>query len=244
MFIFVWFFLFKQIAGKSESDLARCTLRSKVVKICSGVKSAILHCAAGNGKDVIGLHHDIANSLQHCLGNHARCRPYFCSGEGGSQTFTQSNDDVFKSAQRLLDNLALSAERLKNADTSNKAENFFSLKAKLIMGKRENLCNRGNYSLRVLVTILLYNDGFEWGKSGSFEEFTGRTLATVFDKYASQRNKQRQYSAMHALKPEAILKRYEAKPIAELNYGPGLQKNPSVSDVASKKMEFAVSVRC
>lgn len=235
-------FILWQIAGKSEADLTRCILRSKVAKICSGVKAAIQHCAAGGGQDVNGLRHDIANTLQHCLGNHQRCRPYFCNTEGGSQGNSQmDNSDVINAAQRLLDNLALNADRLKHGYTSNKAENFFSLKSKLIIGKRENLSNRGNYSLRVLVTILLYNDGFEWSATGCFEEFSGRALGDTFQKYATQRNNQRQYSSRHALKPEAIEKRYAVRIVNDVHYGPGLQTVPTSSMVATKKLEYMVS---
>lgn len=201
-----------------------------------------MHCAAGGGEDIDGLRHDIVNSLQHCLGNHERCRPYFCSTEGGSQSSSQiDSPEVINAAQRLLDNLALNADKLRNAETSNKAENFFSLASKIIMGKRENITNRGNYSLRIFVAILLYNDGFTWS-IGSFEKFTGRRQGIIFNSYASQRDKQREYSARHAAKPEAVQKRYAVKITEEVSYGPGLQKSVTQAMLSAKKLEFTVSL--
>lgn len=219
--------------------MPRVTLRKLIPKIYNGLKAAIIYCSLHGGIDVEGLIHDILNVFNHCIGVHNQCREYFCRRENEpekSKVFENSTDLV-DAVNRILQNLAANAEKLKHGYTTNKAENFFSIVSKMILGKRENLCGRGNYALRILFSVLLYNEGYNWPIEW-FKSFTGNAPNTNFKKYAQQRNKQRIHSAKSAQRPEASQRRY-ARP-EERSYGENKQAVVSDADIAIKKQEYNV----
>lgn len=222
--------------------MPRITLRKLIPKIYSGLKAAIMYCALHGGIDVEGLILDILNVFNHCIGKHTNCRAYFCRREDEPEKsiIFENATDLVNAVDRILQNLAANAERLKHGLTTNKAENFFSIVAKMILGKRENLCGRGNYALRVLFSILLYNEGYSW-PSKWMQKFTGKTTNKNFQKYAEQRDKQRVYTAKSAQRPEASQKRYNRP--EEKCYGEN--KQPVISDtiMSNKKQQYQVRFR-
>lgn len=211
------------------------------------MKAAIDHCASNGGVDWRGLAYDILNLILHCYGIHTKCRSYFCKHpKDGCESnhdydVLKKNTEVFNAVMKLITNLAQNAEKLKDGFTTNIAESFFSIVAKQILGKRENLCCRGNFTLRFNVAILLKNEGYSWA-TPYFEKFTKRKLGPVYEKYAKQRDKQRAHAKNSAMRPEAKARRYNppVSRLTETSYGPSAQ-HINAESIRNKKMEFEVS---
>lgn len=218
-------------------------LRSKIEAICAGAHAAIMHCAKNGGSDVEGLRHDLRNTIFHVLGVHDGCRSYFCSKDqpqDNSQIDTVKNDiNVFNSAQSLLENLAAEADRLRFGKSTNIAESFMNMIAKLNLGKRENLCGRGSYSLRVLVAICLRNEGYSWA-SNAFPTFIGAAANPAYVKYTERREKQKQYTNK-SVSRETYKKGCTKTFQLERSYGSDVTKNIDfISAVPCKLREYEV----
>lgn len=112
-------------------------LRENIGRICICLQSAIKNCRDGGGIDVDGLRHDIRNIIYHVYGEHANCRTYFCDKpEAASKMeILKSNEKVFESVSKLMERVAVEADRLRLGLETNAAERAFSSDAKYVAEK-------------------------------------------------------------------------------------------------------------
>lgn len=214
--------------------------------MCAGVHAAILHCADEGGTDVDGLRHDIQNSLNHVFGCHDNCREYFCTKQNSPEPLEllKSDESIFNAVHGLLETVAAEADRLRFGESTNFAENFMSVIVKFIMGKRLNICSRGAYSLRVLISILQYNEGYGWAKN-AFAPFMGRaTLPPAYLKYVEKRDAKRLLTSR--LKKGGFQKGCTKAVRMEVDYCPEISAVPSNVDeaekVVRKRIEYQVFI--
>lgn len=178
-----------------------------------------MYCAKNGGTDVLGLAHDIKNVLFHAAGFHDNCRSYFCSkpNEVNVLDLIKQNMDVYNAVMKVLIDLSLDADRLCHGLNTNIAENFMTTVAKFTMGKRENICGRGSYSLRVLFAVCLHNDGYAWAKD-MMASFIGEDPPPAFISYASRRDKKIKLTNDYKSKP-SFVRNITKKQVAETVYG-------------------------
>lgn len=219
-------------------------MRDSIERLCAGVHAAILHCAQEGGDDVDGLRHDIQNSLNHVFGCHDDCRDYFCDKQNSPEALEllKSDENVYSAVHNVLESVAAEADRLRLGESTNVAENFMSVIVKFIMGKRLNICSRGSYSLRVLIAILQYNEGYGWAKD-AIAPFTGRAKhPPAYLKYVEKRDSKRVLTSM--LKQKGFQKGCTRAVLKEVDYCPEVSAIPSKSDEADavlrKKLEYQV----
>ena len=111
------------------------------------------------------LKKDILNSIHHVFGNHEKCDTYFCNGSKDKEkNFIPELEqcglynDIVIHLNRLVNN---SSSLLKNM-TNNASENYNSVLAKFIGGKRVDFTRRGGYSLRCFAA------GYSWNSQGEY----------------------------------------------------------------------------
>lgn len=209
--------------------------------------AAILHCAKEGGVDVDGLRHDIQNSFSHVFGCHDNCRSYFCDKQNSPDALelVKSDEGVYNAVRNLLETLAAEADRLRLGESTNFAENFMSIIVKFTMGKRLNICGRGAYSLRVLLAILQYNEGYGWAKD-AFVSFMGQTKhPPAYLKYVKNRDSKRLLTSR--LKQDGFQRGCTRTVLKEVDYCPEISAVPSKTDEAEivlrKKLEYQVFMR-
>lgn len=218
-------------------------LRENIGRICISLQSAIKNCRDGGGTDVDGLRHDIRNIVYHVLGEHENCRSYFCSkpASAASKIDTlKSNEKVFDSVLKLMERVAVDADRLRLGLETNAAERAFSSDAKFVAGKRQNLSNLGSYARRFNMTILLQNEGYGWSKN-VLAEFSRTEPGPVYDQYVKQRENQKLWTAKSKSRPDFI--RTSKTTVKEDSYGKAAllaRQQPDEEEILLKTEEFQV----
>lgn len=184
-----------------------------------------------------GLRQDIRNTLAHVLGEHHNCRSYFCKKQTGDESSSALKDDmnVMNQVQSLLENVACEADRLKHALSTNIAENFMCIIAKYIMGKRENICGRGSYSLRVNIAICVRNEGYAWAKE-VYPKFIGSKPSPAYNKLIEKREKQKAYTTKSRGR-DCFKKGCTKAFVAENAYGPDVTKNLDMEAEVQQKLQ-------
>lgn len=118
----------------------------------------------------------------HVLGDHSKCKPYFCQSIGQvSPAFTLfKNTPAGKELLLAFHRLANRSQRLIYNTTSNYAECFMSIMTKCLAGKRINFAQRGSYGRRTHSAVMAYNVGAFW-LSAVFPPQDGNSRCRVWD---------------------------------------------------------------
>lgn len=145
----------KYSSKANEVDIFyRHSLKTNIQRLRLSVVCAIKHRRSEDisyNEKVENLKKDIANSISHVFGDHNYCDQYFCKG----RKLNERNlipamkecgmfNDIMVCANRLI---CHSTSLIKNM-TNNSAENYNSVLAKFIGGKRIDYSKRGSYSMR------------------------------------------------------------------------------------------------
>lgn len=219
-------------------------------KICIALQAAIKHCRDTGGNDVDGLRHDIRNIVPHVFGEHAQCRDYFCnknastsyhSGESALSNL-RINDKVYDAVCKIMERVAVDADRLRLGMETNIAERAFSSDAKFVAGKRQNLSNLGSYQRRFNMMVLLHNEGYGWSRE-VITEFTHVKPGAVFEKYAADREDQKFRTVKSKSRPGFV--RSSKCSAREDTYGEAamqLQREVDDDEKATKIAEYLVRV--
>lgn len=114
-----------------------------------------------NNSDVQLLFEDILRCHHHAFGDHTHCKTYFCDRIGEVDKDRVPND-FFLSAlwQRInfiLQGVAAHARSLIHDVDSNRVENYHSVVAKFVGGKRINFSKKNSYALRVHAAAVAFN---------------------------------------------------------------------------------------
>lgn len=168
------------------------------------------------------LFEDILLSHHHAFGNHFKCKSYFCNQVGVS---SQSINDIFSSAlwQKicyLVQGVASHARSLHYDVDSNAVENFHSIVAKFVGGKRINFSKKNSYSTRCFAASVAFNSSKSVSK-----------LYTSINKLGS---------------PQGKLKALEKKRLKKktLNRGHKKSKNKTYSTMQTKTTNVDYGENC
>lgn len=137
---------------KSVTKKAILAIRCTIVKAIKKHK---------NNSDVELLFAEILQSHMHAFGNHANCKAYFCT-KVGEVNENKVSDGFFTSSlwQRIdfiLQGVAAHSRSLIYDVDSNRVENFHSVVAKYVGGKRINFSKKNSYQLRVHAAAVSFN---------------------------------------------------------------------------------------
>lgn len=160
----------KQLTKKTENKFGlvpvklRKTLDSNILRLRKAIKGAVDHTSKlpdlTEDQKLNNLKQDLLNSPCHVFGDHENCKAYFCKGGSGENLVPEMKKcglwyDIFS----ILSLIVTNVESLLMAQTNNIAEQFNSIIAKFIGGKRVNYCLRGSYEMRCYAAAAKQNTG-------------------------------------------------------------------------------------
>lgn len=142
----------------------RKTLESNIIRLRQAIKGAVDYTSklpeTTIEQKVCNLKQDLLNSPCHVFGEHDKCKPYFCKrGSGENLVPTMKQCGLWYDIFSILSVIVTNAESLLMAKTNNIAEQFNSIIAKFIGGKRVNYCLRGSYETRCFAAAAKQNTG-------------------------------------------------------------------------------------
>lgn len=118
-------------------------------------------------QNVSELREDILNSPYHVFGQHEKCEKYFCTGAKGNEKndVPQLKDSgIFFKIMDAVGNMACNARSLQFNSNNNSVEEFNSIVAKHIGGKRVNFCLKRSYKTRCSTSVVAHNSKMKYYK--------------------------------------------------------------------------------
>lgn len=107
------------------------------------------------------LRNDILNCASHVFGSHQKCADYFCKRKTDSTEVNYvpelKESGIWTDIQQHLSYLANNSESLILNLNNNYAEQFNSIIAKFVGGKRVNFTSRGSYQARCFGAVISFN---------------------------------------------------------------------------------------
>jgi hypothetical protein len=143
----------------------RKALAGKILKLRRCITSAVKHRKNLNieFKDKIALlKKDVDNSIFHTFGNHKNCSSYFCnkqneSNENSTISEMEKCKEFFDKLQSIISRVSQHARSLIYDVDSNIVEQFHSIVAKFVGGKRINYSKGRSYESRCFGAVLSFN---------------------------------------------------------------------------------------
>ncbi|CAI6367305.1 unnamed protein product [Macrosiphum euphorbiae] len=156
----------KSSKGESVPGCMRNLLVSRVERLRAAVIKAVKYRKQQNyisyEDSVKMLKKDIVNSPNHVFGDHENCSDYFCTRKDlGEENYVPDMKRVglWDDIGSIRSALTYHTESLMFNLNNNAAENYNSILAKFVGGKRVNLYLRGSYELRCNAAVTAYNVG-------------------------------------------------------------------------------------
>lgn len=140
------------------------------------------------------LYEDISNSYKHAFGHHNECRDYYCSSEKKSEDLLPKvkSSAVWAKIQYIVGIVATHSRSLINDYDSNAVEQFNSIIAKFVAGKRTNLVQRQTYQSRCAAAVVSYNTKSAlYNLQKSLLGKSPKSKSKAFEEKRIQRNKMR-----------------------------------------------------
>lgn len=191
------------------------------------------------------LAEDLINGPRHVFGLHKNCRPYFCHGSKGDNTFDQIPEVLRIQIIKAANVISEKSARLITDDTSNLAETVMSLVAKMSGGKQINRGQKGSYQHRCHGAGLSFQYGSHWHYAAK-KAMTMESPSAPLKKYTHRMSKQRDGRVFRQrrlaeefsqLGPQA--KRPTTKEAAQ-HYGPVCEKPDMTPELFSEKLSLTL----
>jgi hypothetical protein len=179
---------------------ARKMLKSKIPRISRGARSAIRYCHENNDT-VADLQKDFENLPNHVFGDHSNCRQYFkehCNLQEKNLIPFLEQKAMLIEIKGVLKTLINNANSLIKNQTSNLAENVFSLTTKTCNGKRVDYTRSNQYETRIVAAALNFQNGHEWTLS-PYKKHHGVSPGPVLKQSLRRADEKRKSNAARSL---------------------------------------------
>lgn len=94
------------------------------------------------------------------FGDHRECEDYYCKNERKTErNLTSQAPTLILKLQKNAAQLAHNSRSLLHCSTNNRAEQFNSIVAKLVGGKRVNFSFKNSYEARCYAAVVVFNKG-------------------------------------------------------------------------------------
>lgn len=224
----------------------RKIVESKDQKIRTGIISAIKYRATQDNisidQKIQLLKRDILNTPKHCIGIHTNCADYFCSKETKSQVALEQLKffGVWDDILCAINSLAYHSKSLIYCASNNAAEQFNSIVAKFISGKRINYSGRRSYTSRCEAAAISYNVGAEKYSllHGGDVNALGRFTANFIERQKDQREKRTKRRLLQQRRQKKI--KIMENDNDNVNYGPNAATGDDTyqSDICTELIEI------
>lgn len=145
------------------SPSLRKFLLQKILKLRRAVTEAVKHRKTEETpleEKIALLQADILNGPSHVFGDHCKCSQYFCSGpkEGEKNLVPElKSSGLYEQIMKSVKYLAYNSRSLIHDVDSNVVEQFNSIIAKLVGGKRINYALKRSYQARCCAAVVSHN---------------------------------------------------------------------------------------
>lgn len=148
--------------GKLRNVSARKEISLNVLRVRNCIAKATEHRKKENipfGQKVKLLKGDILNCMHHVMGDHEKCASYFCEAESAPNNTMQQirGTELYFQLMSIMNSIADHSKSLLNDATNNIAEEFNSIIAKFLGGKRVNFCLGNSYKARCNAAAVSHN---------------------------------------------------------------------------------------
>ncbi|XP_073953228.1 LOW QUALITY PROTEIN: uncharacterized protein [Choristoneura fumiferana] len=135
----------------------------KITRLRTAVRAAARFRKAqhtNESEKIINLKNDILNSPKHVLGDHSACENYYCTEERRTEeNLVPLAKTLFRKLSALASQMALNSKSLLYDVNNNRAEQFNSIVAKHVGGKRINFSLKKSYTARCHAAVVSFNTG-------------------------------------------------------------------------------------
>ena len=134
----------------------------RILAIRKVICSAIKHHKNNTVDWGLGIHNlflDISNSYKHAFGHHNDCIDHYCCSEKQNEDLVPKikSSTFWAKIQYIVGLVASHSRSLINDCDSNSVEQFNSIVAKFVGGKRTNLIQRQTYQSRCAAAVVAFN---------------------------------------------------------------------------------------
>ncbi|KAG4076108.1 hypothetical protein HA402_011454 [Bradysia odoriphaga] len=200
-----------------------------------GIKTAVKHWIQSDkskAEKIENIRKDILNAPHHVFGDHSKCSDYFCDKDKHKDDLSRIPDmkksglynNIMQALARLLEN---ARSLLYNLNT-NFPEQFNSIIAKHLGGKRVNYCTGLSYAGRVDCAAISFNTGRLVGQMKKF--LSGESTLnenSVIYKIESARLKRRENTTKRGYQRKVLS--YQCVCLPDKHYGTNTCQRPDLS---------------
>lgn len=217
----------KNLALKTDTSVPlperKLLTPERITRLRTAVRSAVRHWKTESlteSEKILNVQRDVLNSPKHVFGDHTNCSSYYCTDDRKNEA-----NDTLK-AKILMLKLQKNASQLANHSrsllhnfTTNRAEQFNSVVAKTVGGKRINFSLKDSYSVRCYAAVVSFN--------------TGKPQTTMYKSVSSKspgqflkRLEQKRFSANESRKRKLPRRKivFATNPSTSFDYGKVCQK--------------------
>ena len=230
----------KEISKNSRNgDIkGRKLLGERILRIRSGITTAVKHWKNSQKslkEKIHNLKKDIENAAFHVFGHHDGCAEYFCQKEKANEKDylpVMKNSGVFSRIMDVLNSVSDHSKSLIQDVNNNAVEQYNSVIAKFVGGKRINYCRKGSYQARCNAALVSFNSRSPIYNLHKFlySRSPCKRVKILEKKREIRASKKKEYK---------ILKKQLFPKTKDKNYGSFCEK-PDLSDeeIARKKTDF------
>lgn len=210
--------LHKLAAEKKFSPESRKLLRQSIPRLTAAARGATTHSGNTTNQTVGELRDDLKNGPAHVFGEHSRCRDYFCAKKDETNLVPRLRElGLYPFILGCTEKLTRKAGRLLTNDTSNRAELFMSLVAKLNAGKRINHTLKGSYQGRCYVAGLSYQRGPGAWQRSPWKKHSGRSPGVFFKTHCTKKERKKTMAAKRLFPKKRASRQNSAMPAITLD---------------------------
>lgn len=135
----------------------------RLTRLRTAIRSAIKFRKAQSNSlstQILNLQKDILNSPRHIFEDHTSCDSYYCTDERKKEkNVVPLIATLMLKLQKNASQLAFHSRSLMFCYTNNRAEQFNSVVAKVVGGKRINFSLKDSYAARCYAAVVIFNTG-------------------------------------------------------------------------------------
>ncbi|KAI5630711.1 yqaJ-like viral recombinase domain-containing protein [Phthorimaea operculella] len=213
----------------------------RMTRLRTAVRSSVRHWESQSlteSDKIIKIQKDILNSPKHIFGSHKDCEAYYCTEERKKEEdITTKVKALMLKLEKNVRQLAIHSRSLLKNFNTNRAEQFNSVVAKTVGGKRINFSLKDSYSARCYAAVVSFNTGKPQTTlyKSIFDESPGKSL----QKFEETRFNNNEYRKRKI--PTRSLVATNAK---NVDYGKACQKpDMSTEDYEQSKSIFLDSLK-
>ena len=225
----------------------RKLIGNRIMRLRIAVCMAVRHRKKEDGKSqqekIADVRQDLLNAPYHVFGQHSKCAKYFCKSTKKETNFVPPliEAGLFNKIMEIMNKFADHSKSLLYDISSNNVEEFNSIIAKFIGGKRINYCLKKSYQARCNAAVVSHNTRMPFY---SLHKSLFLRSPGIYCKLSEQRRDlRRQRSAIRRkdFRPKRL---FNNKIINDKSYGQNAEKPDIEPELyASKRETFLLNLK-